>query len=56
MLDRVISANGKEIIVSQDLSLSHAGTVWDGGIVPDCVSEQNPEIANKFITARECYS
>lgn len=50
MLDRFISANGKEIVVSQDLSLSHAGTVWDGALCQIAYLNKNPEIANKFIT------
>lgn len=33
MLSRVIEINNKTITVNQDLSLSHAGTVWDGALV-----------------------
>ena len=33
MIDRNEEVNGKEISIAQDLSLSHAGTVWDGAIV-----------------------
>ena len=33
MIDRVEVVNGKQISIAQDLSLSHAGTVWDGAIV-----------------------
>lgn len=32
MIDRVIEVNGKEITIGQDLSLSHAGTIWDGAL------------------------
>ncbi len=33
MIDRIEEVNNKEICIAQDLSLSHAGTVWDGAIV-----------------------
>lgn len=45
MIDRVEEVNGKEICVSQDLSLSHAGTVWDGAIVMISYWDKNKEIA-----------
>lgn len=32
MIDRVVEANGREISIAQDLTLSHAGTVWDGAL------------------------
>lgn len=44
MIDRVEEINGKEIRVSQDLSLSHAGTVWDGAIVMVYYWNKNKEI------------
>jgi hypothetical protein len=44
MIDRVEEVNGKEIKVSQDLSLSHAGTVWDGAIVMAYFFNKNKHI------------
>ncbi len=33
MLSKDIDIQGKTISIEQDLSLSHAGTVWDGALV-----------------------
>ena len=32
MIDRVVEVNEIEVAISQDLTLSHAGTVWDGAL------------------------
>jgi len=44
MIDRVEVINGKEISIAQDLSLSHAGTVWDGAIVLCYYWNKHPQI------------
>lgn len=52
MIDRVEEVNGKEICVSQDLSLSHAGTVWDGAIVMISYWNKNKEIAMELFAGK----
>jgi len=49
MIDRVIEVNGKEVAIAQDLSLSHAGTVWDGALALVYYWNKNPEMARYFI-------
>ena len=46
MLDREIQASDKKITIFQDLSLSHAGTVWDGALCQIAFWNKNKEIAN----------
>ena len=52
MIDRVEEVNGREIRVAQDLSLSHAGTVWDGAIVMVYFWNKNRELADKWLRDR----
>jgi predicted nicotinamide N-methyase len=49
MIDRVLEINSKEIAISQDLTLSHAGTVWDGALTMAYYWNKNLEIANDFL-------
>lgn len=49
MLDRPLDINGKHIIISQDLSLSHAGTVWDGALTLVYYWEKNKSVAKQLI-------
>lgn len=45
MLSRDAEINGKVISIQQDLSLSHAGTVWDGALTLGYYLDKNPEVA-----------
>jgi hypothetical protein len=45
MLDRVIEVNSKEIFIEQNLSLSHAGSVWDGALCLAAYWNKNKDIA-----------
>jgi predicted nicotinamide N-methyase len=49
MIDREIIVNGKEYSIGQDLSLSHAGTVWDGALTLISYWDKNKEMAKKFL-------
>jgi methylase of polypeptide subunit release factors len=50
MIDREIQANHQIIAISQDLSLSHAGTVWDGALCQIAFLNKNYEVANEYLT------
>ncbi len=39
--------------ISQDLSLSHAGTVWDGAIVMSYFFNKNQVVANQFFQGKK---
>ena len=48
MLNRQIEINNKLIKIQQDLSLSHAGTVWDGALTLAYYFHKNPKIGEHF--------
>lgn len=50
MIDRVIEINDKEIYIGQDLTLSHAGTVWDGALTMVYYWNKNKNIAKDLLT------
>ena len=52
MIDRVDNINGKKIRLAQDLSLSHAGTVWDGALVLVYYWNKNPQLANSLLNGK----
>lgn len=52
MIDRIEQVNGKQICVSQDLSLSHAGTVWDGAIVMISYWNKNKDVALELFAGK----
>lgn len=52
MIDRVIEINEKEISVGQDLTLSHAGTVWDGALTMVYFWNKNKHIANDYLSSK----
>lgn len=47
-----MTANGKSVKISQDLSLSHAGTVWDGALCQIAYLNKNPKVAEEYITGK----
>ena len=49
MLDREVIVNNKAIKISQDLSLSHAGTVWDGALCQIAYLNKNLKVADEYI-------
>jgi len=49
MLDRIVDANHHQISIAQDLSLSHAGTVWDGALTMVYYWNKNPAIAEHLL-------
>lgn len=52
MLSRSVDINGKTITVNQDLSLSHAGTVWDGALVLAYYLDKNRSVAHEYIEGK----
>ena len=49
MIDRIVEVNGKVIVITQDLSLSHAGTVWDGALTIVHFWNKHPQIAQQYL-------
>lgn len=49
MIDRVVEANGREISIAQDLTLSHAGTVWDGALTMVYFWNKNQAVAHDYL-------
>lgn len=49
MIDREIQVKDKIVKISQDLSLSHAGTVWDGALCQIAYLNKNPAVAKSYI-------
>lgn len=45
MIDRVVEVNSVEVAISQDLTLSHAGTVWDGALTMVYFWDKNKQMA-----------
>ena len=45
MIDRVIEVNSVEVAIGQDLTLSHAGTVWDGALTMVYYWDKNKQVA-----------
>ena len=52
MLEREEYINNKCLKVKQDLSLSHAGTVWDGALVLAYYLQKNQEFSQRFLSGR----
>ncbi len=52
MLSKTITLRHKDIVIDQDLSLSHAGTVWDGALVLAYFWEQNEKLAELFLKGK----
>lgn len=46
--------NGKEIAIAQDLTLSHAGTVWDGALTMVYYWNKNTKIAEELLRDKVC--
>lgn len=52
MIDRVLEINGREIVIGQDLTLSHAGTVWDGALSMVYYWAKNPQVAEGLLKGK----
>ena len=53
MLSKTITLRHKDIVIDQDLSLSHAGTVWDGALVLAYFWEQNESFWKLILQLRK---
>lgn len=52
MIDRVVEVNSLEVAISQDLTLSHAGTVWDGALTMVYYWNKNKHIAEDLLQGK----
>lgn len=52
MLSRQIQIRDKIITIQQDLSLSHAGTVWDGALVLAYYLSKNEKLSYEYFKGK----